>query len=213
MIQTDHEKWLIARKKGIGGSDAAAVLGLNPYKTNVALWEEKTGKKEAPDISDKKYVQYGKQAERYLRGLFSLDFTQYTIEYDEYKMHSNPEYTWMFATLDGALLDKDTGSKGVLEIKTTEILRPGQYQHWQGGIPQHYYIQVLHQLLATGFSFAIVYALIKLPFGENARGEIRHYIINRNEVKEDLEYLLQAEIAFWACVEQDKRPNLILPEV
>ena len=52
-----REQWLEERKKGIGGSDAATIMGLNPYKTNVDLWEEKTGRKDAEDISDKSYVQ------------------------------------------------------------------------------------------------------------------------------------------------------------
>ena len=51
-----REDWLEERKKGIGGSDAATILGLNPYKTTIELWEEKTGRKDAPDISDKPYV-------------------------------------------------------------------------------------------------------------------------------------------------------------
>lgn len=53
-----EKEWLEERKKGIGGSDAATILGLNPYKSNIDLWAEKTGKKEPPNISDKPYVKY-----------------------------------------------------------------------------------------------------------------------------------------------------------
>ena len=52
-----REQWLQERKKGIGGSDAAAVLGLNPYMTNVDLWKIKTGRKEQEDISEKPFVK------------------------------------------------------------------------------------------------------------------------------------------------------------
>ena len=56
-IQFDSfDSWLNARH-GIGGSDASAVLGLNPYKTNIELYLEKTGQRMAPDISDKDYVK------------------------------------------------------------------------------------------------------------------------------------------------------------
>ena len=59
-IQFDSfDSWLKARH-GIGGSDASAVLGLNPYKTNTDLYLEKTGQRIAPDISDKDYVKYGR---------------------------------------------------------------------------------------------------------------------------------------------------------
>ena len=69
----------------------------------------------------------------------------------------------IFATLDGDLTEKDNGRKGILEIKTTEIKRQSQWKEWSGtpAIPQHYYVQVLHQLLATGYDFAIVRAQIK----------------------------------------------------
>ena len=70
-----REKWLEERKKGIGGSDAAAILGLNPYKDNIKLWEEKTGRRQAEDISEKEYVKYGTNAEDLLRELFK-QFTQ-----------------------------------------------------------------------------------------------------------------------------------------
>lgn len=46
------------------GSDAATILGKNPYKSNVDLWEEKTRRKEAPDISDKPYVKYRTRSRR-----------------------------------------------------------------------------------------------------------------------------------------------------
>jgi len=58
-----REEWLQGRKNHIGGSDAAACVGLNPYKDNVQLWEEKVGLVLPEDISDKDYVQYGTEAE------------------------------------------------------------------------------------------------------------------------------------------------------
>ena len=73
-ICNDHEDCLHARRGRIGGSDAAAVLGCNPWMTNVQLWKYKTGKAEQKDISDKEVVKYGSNAEPLLRQLFSLDF-------------------------------------------------------------------------------------------------------------------------------------------
>ena len=55
----NREQWLEERKKGIGGSDVACILGMSPYKTNVALWEEKVGIREPEDISQKEYVKNG----------------------------------------------------------------------------------------------------------------------------------------------------------
>lgn len=79
-IQFDSSReWLEARE-GIGGSDASAILGLNPYKTNQELWMEKKGQMSPVDISNKPYVKYGNDAESLLRALFSLDYPEYTVE-------------------------------------------------------------------------------------------------------------------------------------
>lgn len=119
----NREEWLQARRRGIGGSDAAAVLGLSPWKSNVRLWEEKTGLREPEDISDKEVVRFGKESEAAIRRLFELDFPQHKVTYDEFGMIANePDCPFIFATLDGELTDSD-GRKGILEIKTTEIRR------------------------------------------------------------------------------------------
>ena len=100
-----REEWLQGRKNHIGGSDAAACVGLNPYKDNVQLWEEKVGLVLPEDISDKDYVQYGTEAEEYLRALFALDHPEYKVLYDPDNMFTNSKYPWMHASLDGELLD------------------------------------------------------------------------------------------------------------
>ena len=115
------EEWLKARK-AIGGSDAAALVGLNPYKTNIDLWREKTGRQKAPDISKEPFVKFGHDAEPHLRDLFALDFPQYEVSYVENNMFLNDKYPFAHASLDGWLVDKETGRKGILEIKTTNIL-------------------------------------------------------------------------------------------
>ena len=76
-------EWLAFRRTGIGGSDAAAILGLSPFKSNVQVWEEKTGHREPEDISDRPQVQYGKNAEDMLVKLFALDYPQYRVKQDK----------------------------------------------------------------------------------------------------------------------------------
>lgn len=117
---TNREEWLKERKKGIGASEASCIIGVNSWKTNVELWQEKTGQREAEDIGDKDCVMYGKKAEELVRGLFELDYPGYKVEYDEFGMIANrPNEPWLFATLDGHIIG---GNKnGVLEIKTTTI--------------------------------------------------------------------------------------------
>lgn len=209
-----RDEWLQLRKKGIGASDASAVVGMNPYKSNVQLWEEKTGRRDPEEISDKPYVQYGIEAERPLRELFALDFPQYVVEYDEFDMYYNKRYPFIFATLDGRIIERETARKGNLEVKTTEILRSMQYENWKDKIPDNYYVQVLHQLLATGFEFTVLKAQLKTVYGNGEiRLNTRHYHIERSEVTEDIDWLLQEEIKFWDCVEKGIKPNLVLPPI
>ena len=126
--------WLMHRR-GIGGSDAAAVLGISPWRSNVELWEILTERKQAPDISDKEVVQYGTEAEKYLRGLFSLDFPEYEVGYQEFNCYYNSRMPYAHASLDGWLTEKDTGRRGILEIKTTTITSGTALSKWDEQVP------------------------------------------------------------------------------
>lgn len=206
-------EWLTLRKKGIGGSDAGAVLGLNKYKTNVQLWEEKTGRFIPEDISDKPAVIFGKTAEAPLRELFKLDFPQYHVEYNEFRMYVNDEHPFIYATLDGELTELQTGRRGILEIKTTTIQNSNQWNEWEDKLPDSYYIQLLHQLAATGWDFAVLRAYIRYYREGMLKVSIRHYYVDRAEAKEDISYLIEKEAAFWQQVQNDTKPALILPEI
>lgn len=212
IILSSHREWLDSRKNRIGGSDASAVLGLNPYKSNVDLWLEKKGEIETEDISDKSYVKYGTNAEYYLRELFKLDFPQYEVEYYENNMLLNDKYPFAHASLDGELTDEE-GRKGILEIKTTNILQSMQKEKWKDKIPDNYYIQVLHYLMVTEYDFVVLKAQLKSEFNENVYLQTKHYFIEREEVLEDIEYLIKEEIKFYNLLEKGIRPNLILPEI
>ena len=102
-----HDEWLERRGKTVGGSDASAIVGLNPYKTNVELWMEKTGRVQHEDIGDKPYVQYGHAAEPLLRELFKLDHPQYEVCYEENNLWLNDKYPFAHASLDGWLTDQE----------------------------------------------------------------------------------------------------------
>lgn len=205
------EEWIKSRDR-IGGSDASAILGLNPYKNNVELWQIKTGQLVPEDISDKPYVKYGTEAEQYLRELFKLDFPEYEVFYEENNLWLNDKYPFAHASLDGWLRDKD-GRMGVWECKTTNILQSMQKEKWKDRIPDNYYIQVLHYLMVTEFDFAILKAQLKHEFNGEIYLQTKHYKIERFEVEEDIRYLEKAERNFWKNIQDKKRPGLVLPEI
>lgn len=212
LVLGSRAEWLQARKNHIGGSDASACVGVNPYKSNVELWEEKSGLCLPEDISEKEYVIYGTKAEDYLRGLFSLDFPEYQVFYEDNNMFLNSDYPWMHASLDGELVDQ-AGRKGILEIKTTNLMQSMQKEKWQDQIPDNYFCQVLHYLAVTGYEFAVLKAQLKSEWGGELRITTKHYFIERKDVEEDIKYLVDAEKRFWDCVESGRRPELILPAI
>lgn len=209
---TDRSSWLEARRKGIGGSDAGAILGMNKYKNNVQLWEEKTGLTAPEDISDKPAVIFGKTAEAPLRELFKLDYPEYRVDYHEFYMYFNDEHPFLFATLDGEITDEE-GRRGILEIKTTTIQNKNQWDEWEDCVPQSYYVQLLHQLAATGWDFAILKGYIRYYKDGSLKVSIRHYRIERSDVEDEIKYLIDQEASFWEHVQAKTRPALILPEI
>ena len=214
-IITNEAEWHAARLKGIGASEASAIIGCNPYMSNQDLWKIKTGRKTAPDISSNAHVAYGHAAEGPIRELFALDYPEFEVTYGgAFDMVRHPTYHWLFATLDGRLVERDTGRRGVYEGKTTEILRSMAKEKWRDGVPQNYYVQNLHQLLATGWDFAVLHAQLKRVWEGEIKSTRQTYRIERHEVQADLDFLLEKEVEFWEkYVQRDIMPPLILPEI
>ena len=203
------EEWLDHRDR-IGGSEASAIVGMNPYKTNQELWREKTGRVVPPDISDKPYVKYGHDAEGHIRALFALDFPEYKVEYYDNNMILNDRFPFAHASLDGELVDQE-GRRGILEVKTTNILQSMQKEKWNEKIPDNYYVQLLWYLMVTEYDFAVLVAQLKMDYKDGLRKLTKHYFIERDEVEEDIEYMAAEGEAFWELVKADREPGLILP--
>ena len=209
-----RSEWLRGRSGGIGGSDAAAAIGRSPWRTNRELWLVKTGRRQQDDISDNELVRYGTKAEDPLRKLYALDHPEFEIQHAKDAVLVNKETPFLRYSPDGLILDRKQGRKGILEIKTTTIMKSYDKEKWgtkdDPRIPDQYYIQVLHGLLVTGFDFVELSAQLKY---DNAYKQIRTYHIERSEVEDDLRALLDAETEFWQHVQEDTEPGLILPEI
>lgn len=211
-ILKSRDEWLENRKNALGGSDIAAVIGANPYMSNVDLWEIKTGRKEQKDISDEPYVKYGTEAEAPLRELFKLDFPQYEMHYVENNSWTNSKYPFAQASVDGWLTDEN-GRRGIWECKTTNIVNCLVRDKWNGGIPQNYYCQCLFYMAVLEADFCVLKAQLKSEFDSEVRIDTRHYFFERKDVENDVEYLMKKGAEFWEYVQNDKMPNLILPEI
>ena len=203
----DREEWLAQRYRGIGGSEAAAAIGLSPWMNPIQLWKLKTRRAMPQDLSDNTAVQQGVAYEPILREFYKATHPQYEIWYHATDILYQEERPFIFATLDGEIMD-ETGRFGLLEIKTATPNGKAGWEQWSNGnMPQHYYVQVLHQLIATGYEFVSLFACL---FSLNGDMTLKSYEIERNEVKEDMAWLLAKEQEFWGYVERDIMPPMPL---
>lgn len=211
LLQIEHNspEWLAFRRTGIGGSDAAAILGKSHFKTNVKVWEEKTGLIEPDDISDKEQVKYGKAVEDLLLQMFALDNPEYEVTSNKKIVYRRG---FMFASLDGELVERATGELGIYEGKTAEIHKKIELEKWNKRVPDYYYVQILHYLIVTGRSFVVLKVQLKLLYTEEKTTMTKQYRFNRKDLLNDLAYLYRKEAAFWDSVIAGVKPPRILPE-
>lgn len=184
----DHEKWLKTRDLGIGGSDAAVIMGMNSYKSPYQLWMEKTGQVEPPDLSDNQYVYWGTKNEANIADWFQEETGKKVKRLGTLQSR---EYPFMLANVDRTVIGENAG----LEIKTAGV---SQYRKWKDNeIPDAYYCQCLHYMAVTGADYWYIAVLL----GGN---EARWKRIERNE--EDIKTLIEAEKEFWNLVQTKTAP-------
>lgn len=186
--ETDHAKWLETRNAGIGGSDAAVIMGLNSYKSPYQLWMEKTGQAEAPDLSHVQAVYWGTKNEANVADWFQETTGKKVRKLGTLRSRAHP---YMLANVDRAVMGEEAG----LEIKTAGV---SQAKKWKGDeIPDAYYCQCLHYLAVTGADYWYIAVLL----GGN---EAKWKRIERNE--EDIKTLIEAEKEFWNLVQTKTAP-------
>lgn len=157
--QLPREDWLAARKQGIGSSDAAAAVGLNPYKSQLELWLEKTGR----DTSLSKLDPQDEESPAYwgniLEPIVATHYTQRTgnrvRRVNAVLQHPDPQLPWMLANIDREVIGANAVQ--ILECKTAGI---NGARLWKEGVPEYVQLQVMHQLAVTGKQAADVAVLL-----------------------------------------------------
>lgn len=146
----EREQWLEERRGGIGGSDAAAICGVSPWRTPLMVWEEKTGL--APKKVENEAMFWGTTLEPVIRQRYS-DLTGREVKVPN-EILRHPTHNWMIGNIDG-FTDEPRG----LEIKTAGY-PDGWGEPGTDEIPVHYIFQVQHYLAITGFPVFDVPVLI-----------------------------------------------------
>ena len=197
---SSRDEWLEARKRGIGGSDAASFVGpdVKPFKNLLQIWQDKKGLSK-PQL-DNEAMAYGRDMEPLMRDMFAIDHPDMIVLHKEDCMLVSREDPHRFYSPDGLILHGDR--KGVYECKTYRRRTSAQYEkdwgiQWNSlehSIPDKYFCQILHGLLVTGFDFVVVHCLVTHSDGHH---EIIERWFDREEVEDDLEELKRIEDEKW----------------
>ena len=191
----DRGQWLQVRRGGIGSSDAAAAVGLNPYQSRLELWMEKTGRAPtappgdggADDLSP---MYWGSLLEPIVAAHYTRRTGNRVRRINAVLQH--PDHPWMLANIDREVM----GATDVqlLECKTAGI--QGAWL-WRDGVPEYVQLQVQHQLAVTGKQAADVAVLL-------GGQELQIFRVVRDE--ELIAQLITLEREFWGYVERDQQP-------
>jgi putative phage-type endonuclease len=177
--------WHKARR-GIGGSDIASVMDLNPYKSAYTLWAEKSGKA-WQDIPSTMAMKMGTAFEPIIRELFHQNNWEW-LRVHETGTWASKEDPRAVANVDG-IIEWDDGSLGVLEIKFSR-------QYWDK-LPEHYNLQVQHYLWVLGLKRGVVVAV--------AGGDWKEFEVVRDDsLVEAMKSRLQA---FYGFLDTDTAPD------
>jgi putative phage-type endonuclease len=191
-----REDWLAVRKGGIGSSDAASAVGLNPYKSQLELWMEKTGRDGAlPKIDphdEESPAYWGNILEPIVASHYTKRSGNRVRRINAVLQHPDPEFPWMLANIDREIIG--AADVQILECKTAGI---NGARLWKEGVPEYVQLQVMHQLAVTGKQAADVAVLLGGQHLEIHRIERDERMIAR---------LIELERKFWDYVVTDTPP-------
>ena len=192
--QMARSDWLAIRKTGIGGSDAAAAVGLSPYKSPLELWLEKTGRDdglEQPDPHDTSHpVYWGTLLEPIVAAAYTQQTGRKVRKVNAVLQH--PQHPFMLANLDREVV-------GMPDVQILECKTAGEFgaRLWRDGVPEYVQLQVQHQLAVTGKQAADVAVLL-------CGQKLEVHRIQRDD--ELIARLISLEARFWEYVTSDMPP-------
>ena len=198
------DKWREGRKHSIGASDAAAVMGISPWKTEAQLWDEKANGKTL-DFHNADTVR-GHRSENHILELYGIETGRKIFSGERIMLMSNHN-PFMSCTLDGIDFT-DENNPIIIEAKSVKF----SHGEWSDDkIPDYYFTQLLHQLAVTGWNEAILLVRFTRNEGWESASE-RLYHVKREDVQDQIDKLVRKERKFWnEYVVNKKRPPCRMP--
>ncbi|MFP3683945.1 YqaJ viral recombinase family protein [Bacillus sp. SIMBA_026] len=176
-----RDEWLLERRKGIGGSDASVVLGLNKWRTAFELWLDKTGQVPVSE-SASEAAYFGSILEDIVAKEFEVRSGKKVRR--KKSMLKHPEYDFILANVDRMIV----GEKAILECKTTSEYNLKEWENDE--IPADYIVQVQHYLGVLGPEYKKAYFAVLIGGNKFVWKEIE-----RDD--ELIEMIFTAEVEFW----------------
>jgi putative phage-type endonuclease len=189
-----YGQWLDVRRNGIGSSDAAVAVGLNPYKSPLELWMEKTGRTPMQEVrpgqDDPRY--WGTLLEPMVATAYQARTGHKVRKLNAVLQH--PTFPYLLANIDREIV-------GVPGVQVLECKTAGEFgsRLWKDGVPEYVQLQVQHQLAVTGKEAADVAVLL-------CGQQLAIHRIARDE--DVIARLIVLETRFWECVENDTPPTV-----
>jgi len=138
--EMSRQEWLQLRKSGIGGSDAGAVIGVNPFCSPMKVFLDKTSN--TIEELDSEAVRQGRDLEDYVAQRF-MEVTGVKVRRSNF-MYRSKAHPFMIADIDRFVVGEDAG----LECKTASAYNADKWK--DGDIPIHYLLQCYHYMAVTG---------------------------------------------------------------
>jgi len=186
-VDTERVEWLERRRRGIGASDVAGIVGLSPWASPWSVWVSKV--MPVDDDGASEAMEHGQRAEPMLKKWFE-DRTGLWIR-GEQQEAEHPDHPWALATLDGSVFEAHGGCDdptlrlGIAEWKVTSDAP------WEHGVPLYYQCQAQWQMFVTGAE-RTWFGVLHIAFG---RPTFRWYLFERDDA--DIEYLFDTCRRFW----------------
>jgi putative phage-type endonuclease len=169
IVRSEREAWLAERRKLIGASDVAAILGEDPSRSPLSVWAEKVGR--ASD-DETPFMRWGRKAEALAAEVYAEETGRpVVIPASPYELHRHPDLPWLAATLDrrtGASAEHPAPveivdprhAHGPLECKNAG---PHKVDEWREDPPTRFVIQLQIQIACTGAEWGTLAALVGWP--------------------------------------------------
>lgn len=195
----NEDEWLVARRDGIGASDAAVILGVSSFSSPYQLWAEKVELVESADLSDREWIYWGHRFEREIAMGFGERIGRAVDMWPHFHIVRHAELDWMRCTPDaiqGAIEEGDYYGSGLVEIKNVGA---HMLAEWQDEPPLLYQVQIQHQMEVTGLTWGTLAAVV-------GGQRLVWFDVRRND--DFIAAMVNAEAKFWKQVQQQEPPDI-----